>query len=81
MKENHDYLSSSGGSNIARLREEGLMLHMKGAGYAFIFCFAVLTAILILMWIGNNLLPAESRDTEDPTPFSYVIETPEVLNA
>ncbi len=70
MSHDREYLRTDG-DPVARLREEGLMLHMKGAGYAFIFCTVSLVIILALMWIGNNLLPEESRETEDPTPFSY----------
>ena len=46
------------------------MLQLKGAGYAAIFCLVAVFAIWFLYGVGL-LLPEESRETEDPTPFSY----------
>ena len=69
MKNNHDYLGADGDPTTA-LKGQVLILQLKGAGYAAIFCLAVVLGILALAWVGK-LLPEESRDTEDPTPFSY----------
>jgi hypothetical protein len=70
MQENHDYLGAKEDPNIA-LKGQVLILQLKGAGYAAIFCLALVLGVLALAWIGK-LLPSESRDTEDPTPFSYI---------
>ena len=69
---NNDNILATDADRISKLRSEGLMLHMKGAGYAFAFCTVVLLIILVFMWIGQ-MLPEESRETEDPTPFSHVL--------
>ncbi len=71
MSDNDNYLATDA-DRMSKLRSEGLMLHMKGAGYAFVFCTGLLLIILAMMWIGN-MLPEESRETEDPTPFSSVL--------
>lgn len=42
-----------------------LMLMLRGAGYALIFCLLVLFTILILAAIGRAL-PEDSRFTPDP---------------
>lgn len=68
MSDNHDYLRTGDGD--FRLRADVLALMLKGAGYAAIFCLAVGFFIWVLYAVGL-LLPEESRDTEDPTPFSY----------
>lgn len=72
MKENHDYLSANQDPTSA-LKGQILMLQLKGAGYAAAFCLIVLLAILALAWLGK-LLPEDSRFTEDPTPFSYLVQ-------
>lgn len=69
MTDNNDYLRTSSDAKF-RLRADGLALTLKGAGYAALFCLVVVFAIWALYGIGK-LLPEESRETEDPTPFSY----------
>jgi hypothetical protein len=69
MSDNHDYLRTGEASSF-RLSADVLMLMLRGAGYAAIFCIAMLFLMLGMYWVGT-LLPEESRDTEDPTPFSY----------
>ena len=69
MKSLHDILGAEDDPNIA-LKGQVLILQLKGAAYAAIFCLVVVLGILALAWIGK-LLPEASRDTEDPTPFSY----------
>ncbi len=69
MTDNNDYLRTGDDRNL-RLSGEVLMLMLKGAGYAAICCIVVVFGIWALYGVGL-LLPEESRDTEDPTPFSY----------
>lgn len=69
MKSLHDILGAEDDPNVA-LKGQVLILQLKGAGYAAIFCLALVLGILALAWVGK-LLPEESRETEDPTPFSY----------
>lgn len=68
MSDNNDYLRTSGGD--FRLRADVLALMLKGAGYAALFCVAVGFLIWITYAIGL-LLPEESKEADDPTPFSY----------
>ena len=72
MSDNHEYLRVGEDSSFG-LRGDVLMLMLRGAGYAAIFLLAMLILVWGLYAIGL-LLPEESRDTEDPTPFSHVIE-------
>lgn len=73
MSDNNDFLRTSSGD--FRLRADVLALMLKGAGYAAIFCVAVGFFIWITYAIGL-LLPPESKEADDPTPFSYqVIDT------
>ena len=69
MSDNHDYLRT-GDSGTFRLRADVLALMLKGAGYAALACLAIWALIAVTYWVGT-LLPDESRETEDPTPFSY----------
>jgi hypothetical protein len=69
MTDNNDYLRTGEDRNL-RLSGEVLMLMLKGAGYACIACLIVVFGIWAMYGVGK-LLPEESRDTEDPTPFSY----------
>lgn len=68
MSDNNDYLRT--GEGDFRLRADVMALMLKGAGYAALFCIAVGFFIWVTYAIGL-LLPEESRETEDPTPFSY----------
>ena len=69
MSDNHDYLRTGVDPNF-RLRADVLSLMLKGAGYAAIGCLAIWFTIAAIFWVGT-LLPDESRETEDPTPFSF----------
>ena len=77
MSHNHDYLTK-GESNRFSLSADVLLLMMKGAGYALVFCLAVWFCIAVMAAIGRAL-PDESRETEDPTPFSSLVTTPEAF--
>lgn len=68
MTDNNDYLRT--GDSTFRLRADVLALMLKGAGYAALFCLAVGFLIWITYAIGL-LLPEESKEADDPTPFSY----------
>ena len=68
MTDNNDYLRT--GDRTFRLRADVLTLMLKGAGYAAIFCLAMGLIIWGTYAIGL-LLPEESKEADDPTPFSY----------
>ncbi len=62
----------------SRLTADITLLMLKGAGYAAVFCISVWAVIAIIALIGNAL-PAESRDTPDPiNRSSLTIEAPAV---
>ena len=67
MSDNNDYLRTSGGD--FRLRADVLALMLKGAGYAALFCVVVGFLVWITYAIGQ-LLPEQSKEADDPTPFS-----------
>lgn len=74
MSVNHDYLKS-GSDHQLHLGANITVLMLKGAGYAMAFCIAIWVLFAAMYWVGK-LLPEESRDTEDPTPFSYDLSAP-----
>mgnify|MGYP003436109045 CR=1 FL=1 len=53
------------------LRGWVLQKMMQGAGYAGLCLFVLLVTIWIIAGLGR-LLPAESRETPDPTPESSI---------
>lgn len=69
MTGNHDYLGNADNPKL-RLSGDVLILMLKGAGYAAIFCLATWFFIWALYAIGM-MLPEESKEAEDPTPFSF----------
>jgi len=69
MTGNHDYLGTADNPKL-RLSGDVLILMLKGAGYAAIFCLATWFFIWAFYAIGM-LLPEESKEAEDPTPFSF----------
>lgn len=69
MTENHDYLGTADNPRM-RLSGEVLILMLKGAGYAAIFCLVTWFTIWAIYAVGL-LLPEESKEADDPTPFSY----------
>ena len=71
MSDNHDYLGTDDNPNF-RLRADVLMLMLKGAGYAAVFCLA-LWFLLAAFNVVGKMLPEDSRFTPDPTPFSYIL--------
>ena len=71
MTDNHNYLGMDRDPKL-KLKADVLMLQLKGAGYAAIFCLVAVFAIWFLYGVGL-LLPEESRDTPDPAPFSYML--------
>ena len=79
MSDNHDYLGMERDPNL-QLKASVLMLQLKGAGYAAVFCLIAVFAIWALYGLGL-LLPEESREADDPTPFSYVLPGDEVTRA
>lgn len=79
MTDNHDYLGMERDPSL-QLKASVLMLQLKGAGYAAIFCLIAVFAIWALYGIGL-LLPEESKERPDPTPFTYVLPAEEVARA
>lgn len=73
MSDNHDFLRTNVDKSF-RLRADVLALMLKGAGYAAVFCLVIWFTIAAIYGIGK-LLPEESRETEDPTPFSFNLIT------
>ena len=74
MSDNHDYL---GTGNTSRLTADATFLMLKGAGYAMMLCLVIWVSLVALQGIGL-LLPEESRETEDPTPFSHLLSDPAI---
>ena len=68
MSDNNDYLRT--GKGDFRLRADVTALMLKGAGYAALFCIGVGFMIWVIYAIGL-LLPEQSKEADDPTPFSY----------
>ena len=60
-------------SNRGQLTASILMLMLRGAGYAMVFCLALLFTILIIAAIGRAL-PEDSRFTPDPVNRSSIEE-------
>ena len=50
-----------------RLTADALTLMLKGAGYAALFCGAILLVGMILLAI-SRALPEQSKQSADPTP-------------
>jgi len=71
MSDNHEYLTS-GESARFRLSADVTLLMLKGAGYAAVFCLAIWFLIAAIHGVGK-WLPDESRETEDPTPLSFIL--------
>lgn len=57
----------------SQLTSEGLGLMMKGAGYAAVFCLFLLIAYGVL-WGISAALPSDSKEADDPTPTSFLIQ-------
>ena len=68
MSDTDDILGTDG---RGRLTADITYLMLKGAGYALVFCLAVLFTVLIIAAIGRAL-PEESRDTPDPINRSAI---------
>jgi hypothetical protein len=79
MSDNHDFLRTNA-DNSFRLRADVLALMLKGAGYAAVFCLVIWFAISAIYGVGK-LLPEQSRETEDPTPFSFDLIKHEIDHA
>lgn len=76
MSDNNDYLRTNDSQNF-RLRADVLALMLKGASYAAIACLILWLLLSVIVWIGQSL-PDESRETEDPTPYSFILTGPEL---
>ena len=57
------------GDPYDQVRAQGLMLMLKGAGYAAVAFAAVMFFVGILALVGRSLPPA-SKEAPDPTPAS-----------
>jgi len=79
MSDELNYLGTKADPQL-RLKSDVLMLQLKGAGYAAVFCIICALAVTGL-WAVGLLLPAESKEADDPTPFTYILPTEEVRRA
>ena len=77
--EDHSYLGMKADPQL-RLKSDVLMLQLKGAGYAAVFCIVCALAVTGL-WAVGLLLPEESKEADDPTPFSYVLPAEDTRQA
>ena len=64
-------------SRKGRLTADITYLMLKGAGYAALFVLVIWFGIAVIAGIGR-LLPEESRQAPDPSPWS-ALETPAPL--
>ncbi len=72
MTDHHDYLRTGGRS--FRLTADVSILMLKGAGYAAVFCIALIIVAWAFVGIAR-ILPEESKQAPDPTPTSaFLIE-------
>ena len=74
MSDNHGYLRGESNKDL-RLHADVTVLMLKGAGYAMAFCVAVWFSIWAVIALGE-LLPEESREAQDPTPYSEMLVLP-----
>ncbi|MCL3883078.1 RC-LH1 core complex protein PufX [Marivita sp. GX14005] len=70
MSEHHDYLRT--GDRKFRLTADITALMLKGAGYAALFCLAVLLAGWALLAL-SRLLPEDSKFAPDPINRSFLL--------
>ena len=80
MSSKYDYLDTGVDDDRMNLSGQITFLMLRGAGYAMAFCLIVWFLIWATITIGK-MLPEESRETEDPTPFSQIETVSEVLRA
>lgn len=76
MSVDHDYLKTGAPERSLRIGTDVTLLMLKGAAYAAVFCIVIWVLFGAMYWVGK-MLPEESRETEDPTPFSYYLNAPE----
>ncbi len=79
MSDNHSYLNTGDDSRLLLTAKVGILM-LRGAGYAAIFCIAMLVLVLGTYVVGL-LLPEESKEADDPTPFSYHIQASDTFVA
>ena len=65
-------------TETARLRTDILGLMLKGAAYAALVVIAIWAFIYVIYLVGL-LLPPESKEAQDPTPLSFLMEAVQVL--
>ena len=63
--------SMLGMSRKGRLTADITYLMLKGAGYAALLVLGLWLVIAIISAVGQSL-PERSRDTQDPTPMSFL---------
>ncbi|MDF1727169.1 MAG: RC-LH1 core complex protein PufX [Sulfitobacter sp.] len=73
MTDKNDFLRT--GDSGFRLRADVTALMLKGASYAALFCVAAAFLLWAIYAVGL-LLPPESKEADDPTPFSYDLSAP-----
>ncbi len=70
MADHDDYLRT-GDRNFRLFADVGLLMG-KGAGYAALFCFALIIVGWAMLGI-SRALPEESKQAPDPTPLSFLM--------
>ena len=76
MSDHNNILGTDG---RGRLTADITYLMLKGAGYAMVFCLAILFTVLIIAAIGRAL-PEDSRSTPDPINRSQIeLNTPDLI--
>ncbi len=66
--ENFSLLDRNESQRMALVGEVTILM-LKGAGYAAVFCLVIWFAMWAMTFVGG-LLPAESQEAQDPTPWS-----------
>ena len=62
----------SDGSTKARLFADATILSLKGAGFGAML-FVGIGVMIWIIWLIGQVLPPESKERPDPTPWSYII--------
>ena len=70
-----DKINILGATEKTRLYGDVTILMLKGAAYAAIVVIGIWLTIAVIAAVGRAL-PEESKQQPDPTPLSFLIETP-----
>ena len=73
MAIDHDYLRMHRTTGPKQLRADISMLMLKGAAYGAVFFIGLFVVGYLLVAFGNAL-PSQSKEADDPSPWSFLIE-------